>query len=58
MILLIKLLIQTYRSRKTKGKWDVWIPIFVILMIVASIVVDYNIQEGQQPMPANTTHMY
>ena len=50
MILLISLLIQTYRSRKTKGKWDVWIPIFVILMIVASIVVDYNIKEGQQPI--------
>ena len=50
MILLIKLLIQTYRSRKTKGKWDVWIPIFMILMIVASIVVDYNIKEGQQPI--------
>lgn len=50
MILLINLLIQTYRSRRTTGKWDVWIPVFVILMIVASIGADYNIKEGQQPI--------
>ena len=50
MILLINLLIQTYRSRRTTGKWDVWIPVFVILMIVASIGADYNIMEGQQPI--------
>ena len=50
MILLINLLIQTYRSRRTTGKWDVWIPIFVILMIVVSIGADYNIKEGQQPI--------
>ena len=50
VILLINLLVQTYRSRRTSGKWDVWIPIFVIVMIVASIWLDYSIKEGQQPI--------
>ena len=50
MILLINLFIQTFRSRKTARKWDVWIPIFVIIMIVASIYMDYSIKEGQQPI--------
>ena len=50
VILLISLFIQTYRSRKTAGKWDVWIPVFVIVMVVASICLDYRIKEGQQPI--------
>ncbi len=50
VILLINLFVQTYRSRRTTGKWDVWIPIFVIVMIVASIWLDYCIKEGQQPV--------
>ena len=50
VILLIDLLIQTYRSRRTDRKWDVWIPIFVIVMVVASICLDYRIREGQQPI--------
>ncbi len=49
-ILLICLLVQTLRSRRTAGKWDVWIPIAVIVMIVVSIAFDYNIKEGQQPV--------
>lgn len=50
MILLIHLLIQTFRSRKTSGKWDVWIPVFVVASIVLSIYLDYNIKEGEQPI--------
>ena len=50
MILLMSLFVQTYRSRKTARKWDVWIPIFVIVMIVASIYLDYSVKEGQQPI--------
>ena len=50
MILLLSLFVQTCRSRKTAGKRDVWIPILVIVMIVASIAIDYNIKEGQQPI--------
>ncbi len=49
-ILLICLLVRTLRSRRTAGKWDVWIPIAVIVMIVVSIAFDYNIKEGQQPV--------
>ena len=50
VILLISLFVQTYKSRRTSGKWDDWIPIFVIVMIVASIWLDYSIKEGQQPI--------
>ncbi len=50
MILLISLFVQTVRSRRTAGKWDVWIPIFVIVMIVVSIGLDYSVKEGQQPI--------
>ena len=48
VILLVSLLIQTYRSRRTAGKWDVCLPILVIVMVVASIWLDYGIKEGQQ----------
>ena len=50
MILLMSLLVQTYQSRKPARKWDVWIPIFVIVMIVASIYLDYSDTEGQHPI--------
>ena len=50
LILLICLLVQTYRSRRTTGKWDVWLPIYVIVMIIASIYLDYSIKEGLQPI--------
>lgn len=55
MILLLNLLIQTCRSRKTAGKWDVWIPVVVIVMIVASIWLDYSVKEGQLPISFLTT---
>ena len=48
LILLICLLVQTYRSRRTTGKWDVWLPIYVIVMIVTSIYFDFKNKEGQQ----------
>ncbi|MBO4927574.1 MAG: histidine kinase [Clostridiales bacterium] len=50
LILLVCLLIQTFRSRRTTGKWDVWLPIYVIVMIIASIYLDYSIKEGLQPI--------
>ncbi len=50
VILLLNLLVQTCRSRRTAGKWDVWIPILVIVMIVVSIWLDYGVKEGQQPI--------
>lgn len=55
VILLTDLLLQTYRSRRTHGKWDVWIPTFVIVFIVASVVLDYNVSEGQLPVSFLTT---
>ena len=55
VILLTDLLLQTYRSRRTHGKWDVWIPTFVIVFIVASVVLDYNMSEGQLPVSFLTT---
>lgn len=48
LVLLICLLVQTYRSRRTTGKWDVWLPIYVIVMIVTSIYFDFKNKEGQQ----------
>ena len=54
VILLVNLFIQTYKSRCTSGKWNIWIPIFVILIIVASIWLDYRIKEGQQPISCLT----
>lgn len=48
MILLIHLLIQTYRGRKSAGKWSVLIPIFVVVSIVVSIYLDYSTKEGEQ----------
>ena len=50
MILLVSLLIQSLRSRRHAGRWDGWIPILVIGMVVASIGLDYRIKEGQQPI--------
>ena len=50
MVLLMSLLIQSFRSRKRAGRWDGWIPILVIVMVVASIWLDYSIKEGQQPI--------
>ena len=50
MILLISLFVQTCRRRKAARKWDEWIPIFVIVMIVASICLDYSVKEGQLPI--------
>ena len=50
MILLVNLLIQSLRSRRSAGRWDGWIPILVIVMVVASIGLDYSIKEGQQPI--------
>ena len=50
MILLIHLLIQTFRSRKTAWKWDVWIPGFVVVSILASIYLDYHVKEGELPI--------
>ncbi len=48
MLLLVNLFVQTYRSRSAAKNRDGWIPIFVIVMIVASICLDYSIKEGQQ----------
>lgn len=50
MVLLVSLLIQSFRSRKRAGRWDGWIPILVLVMVVASIWLDYSIKEGQQPI--------
>ena len=50
MVLLASLLIQSFRSRKRTGRWDGWIPILVIGMVVASIWLDYSVKEGQQPI--------
>ena len=50
MLLLVSLLIYSFRSRRSAGKWDGWIPILVIVIIVASICLDYSIQEGQLPI--------
>ena len=50
MILLMNLLIQSLRSRRSAGRWDGWMPILVIGMVVASIGLDYRIKEGQQPI--------
>ena len=50
MLLLIHLLIQTFRSRRTAWKWDVWIPGFVVVSIVSSIYLDYHIKEGELPI--------
>ena len=50
MVLLVSLLIQSFRSRKRAGRWDGWIPILVIVMVVASIRLDYSVKEGQQPI--------
>ena len=50
MILLTNLLIQSLRSHRSAGRWDGWIPILVIVMVVVSIDLDYNIREGQQPI--------
>ena len=50
MVLLMSLLIQSFRSRKRAGRWDGWIPILVIVMVVASIRLDYSVKEGQQPI--------
>lgn len=49
-ILLLILLIQTYRSRGTAGKWDVWIPVFIIALIVVSVGLDYRVKEDQMPV--------
>ena len=48
MVLLISLLIQSFRSRRSAGRWDGWIPILVIVTVVFSIGLDYNVKEGQQ----------
>ena len=48
MLLLTSLFVQSWRSRSADGNRDVWILIFVIVMIVASIRLDYSIKEGQQ----------
>ena len=48
MLLLTSLFVQSWRSRSADGNRDVWILFFVIVMIVASIRLDYSIKEGQQ----------
>lgn len=48
MVLLISLLMQSLRSRRSAGRWDGWIPILVIVTVVFSIGLDYNVKEGQQ----------
>ncbi len=53
-ILLLILLIQTYRSRGTAGKWDAWIPAFIIVLIIVSVGLDYRIKEDQMPVSCLT----
>lgn len=55
MILLLSLLVQSLKSRRSAGRWDGWIPILVIGMVVVSIGLDYHIKEGQQPISFLTT---
>lgn len=50
MILLVVLFLEAIRNRRSNGKWSLWIPAFVFLMIVASVVLDYNEKEGQLPI--------
>ena len=50
MVLLISLLMQSLRSRRSAGRWDGWIPILVIVTVVFSIGLDYRVKEGQQPI--------
>ena len=50
VILLISLSIRTYRGRGAPGKWSIWIPTFVIVLIVASVSLDYRVSEGQMPI--------
>ena len=50
MVLLLSLLIQSLRTRRSAGRWDGWIPILVIVTVVFSIGLDYNVKEGQQPI--------
>ena len=48
IILLASLLAQSLRRLRSAGRRDGWIPILVIVSIVASIRLDYSIKEGQQ----------
>ena len=49
-ILLAVLFGKAIRSRRHDGRWELRIPAFVVLMIVASVILDYNITEGQLPI--------
>ena len=49
-ILLAVLFGKAIRSHRHNGRWELWIPTFAVLMIVASVVLDYNIKEGRLPI--------
>ncbi|MBR4549937.1 MAG: histidine kinase [Oscillospiraceae bacterium] len=47
LFLLADLFRNTVKNRRIIGKRGLWIPSFVLLMILFSIYLDYNIKEGQ-----------
>ena len=49
-LLLLILSIRTYCSHEASGKWDVWIPAFIIVLIVVSVGLDYRVKEDQMPV--------
>ena len=47
-ILLISLFIQSVKNTAEDAKGEKWIPVFIVLVIVFSILADFRMKEGQQ----------